>query len=53
MFIMLTRHVTRQDMTLLFDHNGNILLFMDERLYVTKKSLVNVKGDKEKMLATF
>jgi len=36
MFIMLTRHVTVQGRTLLFGHNSHILLFMDERLYVTK-----------------
>jgi len=36
MFILLTRHVTGQVRTLLFGHNGYILLFMDERIYVTK-----------------
>jgi len=36
MFIMLTRHNAGQGRTLLFGHNGYILLFMGERIYVTK-----------------
>jgi len=53
MFILLTRHVTGQGRTLLFGHHGNILLFMDKRIHVTKQSLEIVKGGKKKCWPLF